>query len=330
MDKLLYYAKVNRILVQDSFKEGNKGAAMGKLAGFMNNNTSGLVDADNSDAIQFHMNFLEWLKQSMSEMVGITKQREGAIDNRETVGGVERSVLQSSHITEWLYLQHENIKKRVYECFLETAKAAMKGKSMKFQHILSDGTAKIIDIDGDEFSENDYGLVVDNGKHTQELIQKLEGLAQAMVQNQMMSASTLVKIFSNAPLSDITRTIQQEETQMKQSQQEQAEKDREVQMQQIQAQMAMEQEKIAITERNNMRDNETKLIIAGLNGEENEGLNGEETPFDPQKKAELEERMKEHSDKMALEYKRLDQDKELRLKDISVKEKGINKRKVSN
>ena len=73
---------------------------MGKLAGFMNNNSSGVIDADNSQAIQFYMNFLEWIKQSMSEMIGITKQREGSIQNRETVGGVERAVLQSSHITE--------------------------------------------------------------------------------------------------------------------------------------------------------------------------------------------------------------------------------------
>ena len=100
MDKHLYFAKVNRILYTDSFKEGNKGAATGKLAGYLNNNTTGVIDADNSEAIEFYMNFLEWLKQSMSEMVGITKQREGAISNRETVGGIERSVLQSSHITE--------------------------------------------------------------------------------------------------------------------------------------------------------------------------------------------------------------------------------------
>ena len=73
---------------------------MGKLAGHLNNNGSGVIDADQSQGIEFYMNFLEWIKQTMSEMVGITKQREGAISNRETVGGVERSVLQSSHITE--------------------------------------------------------------------------------------------------------------------------------------------------------------------------------------------------------------------------------------
>jgi len=58
MDKLLYYAKVNKILISDSFKEGNKGAATGKLAGFLNNNTNGVVDADQSQAIEAHINFL--------------------------------------------------------------------------------------------------------------------------------------------------------------------------------------------------------------------------------------------------------------------------------
>lgn len=68
----------------------------------------------------------------MSEVVGITKQREGQISNRETVGGVERSTLQSSHITEWLFQIHDDVKRRALECFLETAKIAIKGKSLKF------------------------------------------------------------------------------------------------------------------------------------------------------------------------------------------------------
>ena len=64
----------------------------------------------------------------MSEVVGITRQREGQISNRETVGGVERATLQSSHITEWLFARHDDVKKRALECFLETAKIALKGK----------------------------------------------------------------------------------------------------------------------------------------------------------------------------------------------------------
>ena len=38
----------------------------------------------------------------------------------------------------------------------------MKGRNKKFQYLLSDNSTKIMDIDGDEFAESDYGLVVDN------------------------------------------------------------------------------------------------------------------------------------------------------------------------
>ena len=225
-------------------------------------------------------------------------------------------------------MTHDHVKKRVYECFIETAKAAMKGKSVKFQHILSDGTAKIMDIDGDEFSENDYGITVDSSKYSLEIIQKLESMAQALVQNQMMSASTLIKIFSDASVAEITRTIQQEETETKQAQQEQAEKDREAQMQQAQMQMAMEQEKIAISERNNIRDNETKLMIAGLNveaGEEVEAGETGEVPFDAQKKADLEEKMREWDQKMSLERDKFNWEKVKGKEDLRLKEKQINK-----
>ena len=89
----------------------------------------------------------------MSDVAGISRQREGQISNRETVGGVERATLQSSHITEWLFTIHDNVKKRVLEAFLETAKIAMRGRTKKFPFILPDHSEKIMEIDGEEFAE---------------------------------------------------------------------------------------------------------------------------------------------------------------------------------
>ena len=72
---------------------------------------------------------------------------------------------------------HDDVKKRALECFLETAKVALRGSSKKFQYILSDTSTRVIDIDGDEFAESDYGLVVNNSQGTQELQQILGTLA---------------------------------------------------------------------------------------------------------------------------------------------------------
>ena len=113
----------------------------------------------------------------MGDVAGISRQREGQTSSRETVGGVERATLQSSHITEWLFITHDDVKRRVLEALLETTKVALKGRTKKFQYILSDMSMKVMNIDGDEFAECDYGLVVDNSPQTQLLESKLETLA---------------------------------------------------------------------------------------------------------------------------------------------------------
>jgi hypothetical protein len=40
----------------------------------------------------------------------------------------------------------------------------MKGRTKKFNYILPDYSRQMLEIDGDEFAECDYGLLVDNSK----------------------------------------------------------------------------------------------------------------------------------------------------------------------
>ena len=65
---------------------------------------------------------------------------------------------------------------------------------MKFQYLLSDGALSILDIDGDEYAETDYGLLLDNSDSIQNFISKMEAYGQALIQNQMISTSTLFKL----------------------------------------------------------------------------------------------------------------------------------------
>jgi hypothetical protein len=55
VEKWLYFAKVNHIAVVNSFNEGYKGASTGKLAGALNNNTSGVIDASVGNEIQYNI-----------------------------------------------------------------------------------------------------------------------------------------------------------------------------------------------------------------------------------------------------------------------------------
>jgi len=77
IDKWMYFIQVNGIVVEDSFKEGNVGVATGKLAGAMNNASSGAVDAGLGTDIQQYISILEYCNEKIGEILGISKQREG-------------------------------------------------------------------------------------------------------------------------------------------------------------------------------------------------------------------------------------------------------------
>ena len=328
IEKWMYYAKVNGIAVEDSFKEGNIGAASGKLAGALNNSSSGVIDAEFGNSIQSQINLLEFIKMEMSEVVGITRQREGQISNRETVGGVERATLQSSHITEWLFVVHDDVKRRVLECFLETAKIAFKGRSKKFQYILSDNSMRIMDIDGDEFAEADYGLVVDNSQGTQELAQKLGMLAQAALQNQALSFSTIMRLYNSSSLAEKQRLVERDEQAIQarnaQAQQQQLQTQQQIVQLENEQRLAEMQQK----EQANIRDNETKIIVAQIQANSKEdGISEPETDDD---RANLREKIREFDEKMRLEKEKLSFEREKHSDDVRIKEKSLKKNKNTN
>lgn len=328
IEKWMYYAKVNGIAVEDSFKEGNIGSATGKLAGALNNSSSGVIDAEFGNSIQSQINLLEFIKMEMAEVVGITRQREGQVSNRETVGGVERATLQSSHITEWLFVIHDDVKRRALECFLETAKIAFKGRSKKFQYILSDNSMRIMDIDGDEFAEADYGLVVDNSQGTQELAQKLDMLAQAALQNQTLSFSTIMRLYNSTSLAEKQRLVEKDEQAIQarnaQAQQQQMQAQQQIVQLENEQRLAEMQQK----EQANIRDNETKIIVAQIQASSKEdGISEPETNED---RANLREKIREFDEKMRLEKEKLSFEREKHSDDVRIKEKSLKKNKNTN
>lgn len=325
IDKWLYYAKINKIAVKDSFKEGNIGAATGKLSGMMNNASRGVIDAETGNHIQHHINLLEFIKMEMAEVAGISRQREGQVSNRETVGGVERATLQSSHITEWLFLTHDDVKRRVLEALLETAKVALKGRTKKFQYILSDMSMKVMDIDGDEFAECDYGLVVNNSPQTQLLESKLETLAQAALQNQTLSFGTIMKIYTNTSLAETQRIIEKEETKRMQAQQEQVQQANETQKQIAEMQEQGKQAERELKDSMNQRDNETKLLIAQMAQFANEETS-EDVEYSQEAKDKLAEQIRQFNEKLSFEKQKHNDTINIKEKELQIKKYQVNKK----
>lgn len=267
--KWLYFARKSGISVVDSFKEGQKGMAKGKLAGAVGNTTGKVLEQRVGDFIQVHMDMMEFAKAQMDEITGVSRQRLGQVENRETVGGVERAVSQSNHITEELFTLHDYCKKRCFQILLETAKIALKGNHLKFSYIADDMSRQIMEIDGDKFAEEEYGLEVSNDDAINEMQQKLDGMVQMGLQNQMLSFSTAMKIYNSPSLREVQRMIEKDEQQMKENQNKAAEDE----MKQRQAEAAKAEEKEQIEQKIDLdkfnREDETKRYIAELKEETN-------------------------------------------------------------
>ena len=326
VDKWMYFAKVNSIAVVDSFKEGNKGAATGKLAGGLNNASTGVIDLELGNSIQQHINLLEYIKSEMSEVAGISKQREGQISNRETVGGVERATLQSSHITEWLFIIHDDVKKRAMECFLETAKIALRGRSKKFQYILPAGAMRVIDIAGDEFAECDYGIVVDNSSEIQQLKSQIDTLAQAALQNQLLSFSTLMRIYSSCSISEKVRLIERDEQKRQQQAEQTQQQQLQAQQQIAQMQQQEKQAELQLEDAINQRDNETKIVVATISAQSRQNGAGDGiVEPDESERRNLQEKIRQFDERLKLDRERLEFDKSKSREELRLKEKQINK-----
>ena len=316
MDKWLHFAHANGLAVKDSFKEGNKGASTGKLAGGMNQ-SSGVLNLQMGDYIQNQISFLEYIKVDMASIVGISPQREGAVSNRETVGGVERAVNQSSHITEPLFAKHELFKAKALEAFLEVAKISLKTGNKKLQYILGDESIQYLEVD-DSFADGVYDVLISFNDKYQQLENVMKELAQAGIQNDKMDFSTLMQIYMSNSLSETRRTIELKEDEKIQREAEAGK----AQSEQVQAQIAS-QEEIAqderdLQERNNIRDNNTRLILGNAKALKEGDVGDDGIAID----AEL----LKHRDEIALKFAELAQadkhhkvDNETKLKDIEVK-----------
>lgn len=313
MDKWMYYAEIFGWVVEDSFREGNKGAATGKLAGMMNQNTR-VLDLEMGHYIQQHIMMLEYIKQELGEIAGVTQQRQGMIDNRETVGGVERSVVQSSHITEKWFMLHDNTKLRVLTTLLETAKYAWRNrKNERIQYISDEMSSVITELDGEIFNDADYGIMISNSFNDAELIQAMKQLAQAGIQNDKINFSGLMDIYLSDSMSSIRRKIEQyeEEAIQRAQQAEQARNEATVESQRIIAENNQAEREQRFQEK--ILDSETKITVANINaiGRQHDNAN--------------EESAKITLEKLKMEWRKFEE--EMKFKEKELKEKERHNRK---
>lgn len=278
----MYYADVLGWSIKDAFNEGKKGQATGKIAGNLNNQTK-VLDANAGNYIQQLVMMLQYIEKQMGQIAGVNEQRQGQVDNRETLGGIERAVTQSSHITEKWFFVHEETKKRVLLALLDTAKQIWKNKkSKKINFIMDDMSRATMDINGEDFSSTEYDIFISDSSDDLKIRQTLEGLAQAYVQNGG-SMTLPIKILRSDSITQMAKQIEEEEASMQQRQSEFENKKLEAEQAIKQAELEDKQAEREFQYWKVEKESEVKLQIAGMQPAEDTTIDEEKLNLDKQK-----------------------------------------------
>ena len=263
IEKWLYYATAMKFGFVDSFNEGKKGQATGKLANQSTQNKA--LDLETGNAINGHIQLIEFIESKIKELAGVTDQRLGAISASETVGNTKRAVTQSSHITEKWFQLHNFTKKRVLETLIEAAKEAWKDGSKKLQYITDDMAATFFSLDGNEFANAEYGVFVSDSDKDREALEMMKELTHAAMQNERIMLSSVADIYTSESLADVKAKLMKVEEQMQQRQEAQQQQAQEMQAQAAQAENATKQAEIEKDYYKIDKDNETKIKVAEIN-----------------------------------------------------------------
>lgn len=229
------------------------------------------LDLTMSNVIAEYIQLMDKIEELAGTISGITQQREGAVSTSEMVGNVERSVVQSSHITEPLFWVHNQCKRRVLNMLLNTAKGTWEdtGKQ-KLQYIFDNGERAFLDITP-KFYYEDMDVFVSDTSKDLENIQKLQQLIQPAMQN---GASLLeaAEILTNDNFNIIKQKLKDMQTRQEQIQQQQQEAEAQQQQQLQQMQNESKQQELMLQEAQMDlqryqidQDNQTKIAVAQIN-----------------------------------------------------------------
>ncbi len=236
------------------------------------------LDLTMAPVIDQYINLMAKIEDMASEITGVSKQREGAISSNELVGNVERSVIQSAHITEPWFWVHNQVKKEVLTMLLDTSKEAWKGNKRCLHYILDDATRAFLTL-SDSFFYEDMDVFLDDSTKNQQQIEALRNLMQPAMQNGA-SLLDIAEIITMDNVNMIKNRL--EEIEQKRMQQQQAMEEAQAQREQqaIQMQNEIKEEELMIKEAEMDlkkyeidQNNQTKIVVAQLNayrGSENQ------------------------------------------------------------
>lgn len=338
VSKWMHYLSALGVNFINPYEEGwdIPGREGGKPAQF---NQITALDLTMANTINQYIMLMDKIESMLSEISGVSKQREGSISSNELVGNVERSVVQSAHITEPWFWTHNQVKRQAISMLLNTSKWAWKDNKTNLQYILDDATRAFITL-SDSFFYEDYDVFVEDTTKNQQQIDALKNLMQPAMQNgaSLLDITEIITMDNVAMIKNKLEEIEQKRMEQQQAM-EQAQAEREQQMLQMQNEVKEEELMLKEAEMDLKKyeidsNNATKITVAQLNayrGAEDMDQNENGIPDVIEIGKQAIEQQKVDSDKAYKQFELNNKRREIELKkDIENKKLDLEKQRMEH
>lgn len=189
------------------------------------------IDLTRTEEIQSRYTLAQQIKNECWELVGMSKQRMGAISASESATGTNAAIQQSYSQTEPLFVAHEYINGQLYQAIIDAALYIESSKPQStLSYITSEGESAFVQVNGNDLKFRDLKVFPTNRPEDTKMFEELRQLAQPLMQNggslydvielySTKSMRQMKKVFKT--LRDEQMALRQQEQQMKQQQIEQ-------------------------------------------------------------------------------------------------------------
>lgn len=263
LEKWMYYLKAMKIAFINSHEEGKKGTRTGQVSHF---NQFQSIDLTLGNYIQQHINTLEYIKQQVAYLSGISPQRLSQIGNDAGLGTTQQAIQQSAFITEYWFESHNEVKRRAYTGLLECAKIAWR-KGKKVQYVLDDLGIELLNVDGPEFENSEYGVFMSNTTKDQAIHEQMKQLFQTALQSDKVTLSDIAKVLTLESTQDMIRMLETKEEQFAERQQQAMKAQQDHEQQVAGMQLEHEQALQAYESEEKQKDRDLQQYIADANNE---------------------------------------------------------------
>ena len=317
------------------------------------------LDLTRTQEIQSRYQLAQQMKMECWELIGMSKQRMGAVSASESATGTNTAMQQSYSQTEPLFVAHEYVMGQLYQAIIDASLYVESSKPQStLSYITSEGESAFVQVNGTDLSFRDLKVFLTNRPEDTQMFNELRQLSQAVIQNGG-TLYDIIELYSTKSMRAMKKTFKDlRDRQVAQQDQAAQQKQQELQQSQQQAaaqiqQAAQEHEQqLAHDDYQKELDRLSKEKIAiisatGYGKVQSEDVNANNVPDVLEiskltheqdkatkdysaKMADMHIKNKQFSDKMAIEQDKLQVARENMENDLAIAKENAKNRAIRN